>query len=114
LQDLASGKIGQEGGLLRRGLEEMAKGRIASLADRLKSSPKLFGALVVGGLCFGTVANGKDAKWIFHAVMWHLPGKASVEEEVDELLNSVFECAPKRCRLFLLEALAFKVSLLSH
>jgi hypothetical protein len=39
-----------------------------------------------------------------------LPGKAAVKEEVDMLLNGILEFAPKRCRLFLLEALALKVS----
>jgi hypothetical protein len=114
LQYLAAGKIGQEGGLLRRGLEVMAKGRISCIADQVETCPRLFAALVVGGLCHGKAATTQDAKWLFQAIMWHVPGKASVEEEIDQLLNIIFELAPKRCRLFLLEALAFKVGLLSN
>ena len=111
MQELASGKIGQEGGLLRRALEEMAQGRIGCLADRFELSPRLFGAIVVGGLFYGKAATAQDAKSLFAALMWHLPGKASVKDEVDLLLNTVLAFAPKRSRLFLLEALAIKVSL---
>jgi hypothetical protein len=57
---VAAGK-GQEGLLLRRGLAEMAQGRIPSLADRFETSPRLFGALIVGGLCHGQAATGNDA-----------------------------------------------------
>jgi hypothetical protein len=110
LQELASGKIGQEGGLLRQGLEVMASGRIDCLASALSSSPRLFGAIAVGGLCFGKAATGQEAKHLLGALINQLPGKASAEKEVDELLKPMFEFAPKRCRLFLLEALALKVS----
>jgi hypothetical protein len=110
LQHLAAGKIGQEGLMLRRGLEVMAQGRIASLAYRLSLSPGIFGAIVVGGLCHGKAATGQEAKGLFAALMWHLPGKASSEKEVNVLLSSVLEIAPKPSRLLLLEALALKVS----
>jgi len=117
LQLLTDGKLqGIEEKMLSKILEYLAANQHAGMIAESRRTPTLIPAVILGSLAQRTLDRPcgriQDAALLLQVLQSHLPGVASMEYEVCEMLESILKMAEGKVRHHIMLGLAFKASVL--